>query len=325
MRTGRALRAAVAALAAVLAGCAARPPGPDAFAFAVIGDAPYEDRELPLFDAMLAGLAPEPLAFVVHVGDFKRGSGPPCTDALYADRRARLDASPHPLVYTPGDNDWTDCRREASGRADPLERLRRLREIFFADAFSLGRVRMPVAVQDGCAARDGAACRCPGLPENRLWTKRGVVFATVHRVGSNDGRGFDAAGDAEQRCREAAGRAWIERALRLAESPGMRGLALFTQADPWVKSRDGAYDGLLAQVAAGARRLAKPVLFVHGDTHEYRADHPFVDGFGKPVENALRVESFGSPQVGWVRVTVDPEDPALFRAEPHGPPAAAGG
>ena len=322
IRPGRAPALALAALA--LAGCATRPPGPDSFSFAVIGDAPYTVREEQAFDAMLAALASEPLDFIVHVGDIKAGGDSPCTDAILADRKRRLDASRHPLVLTPGDNDWTDCRRDSNGKAAPLERLAKLREVFFADAWSLGRTRMPLARQDGCAERDGPACRCPGLPENRLWTRKGVVFATIHVVGSNDNRGFDAANDAEQACRAAADREWIGRAIRLAEGAGYRGLVLATQADPWVKSRDGVYDALVAQVAAGAVRLAKPVLFVHGDTHAYRFDRPFRDAYGKPVENALRLESFGSPEVGWVRVTVDPGDVALFRVEPH-PEAPAGG
>lgn len=318
----RLLALLAAALAA--AGCATRPPHPEAFSFAVIGDAPYNAREELEFDAMLGRLGAEPLAFVVHVGDFKAGGGSPCTDALYADRKARLDASRHALVLTPGDNDWTDCRRESNGAMDPQERLARLREVFFADGWSLGRARLPLARQEACAEREGIACACPGLPENRLWTKNRVVFATIHVVGGNDNRGFDAAADAEQRCRAAANRAWLADAIRLAESAGMRGLVVVTQANPWETSRDRVYDGLLAQLAAGARRLAKPLLLVHGHTHTYRFDRPFRDAQGAVVGNARRLESFGSPVVGWVRVTVDPADDSLFRVEPH-PGEAAGG
>jgi hypothetical protein len=312
------LRLAPALLAGALAGCATKPPHPETFSFAVIGDTPYSAREEREFDAMFGRLDSEPLAFVVHVGDFKAGGNAPCTDEVYAAQRKRLDASRHAVVITPGDNDWTDCRRDSNGKMDPLERLAKLRQVFYADGWSLGRARIPLARQEGCAERSSVACVCPGLPENRLWTKNGVVFATIHVVGSNDNRGFDAANDAEQRCRAAANRAWIESALRLAEGAGNRGLVLAAQADPWAKSRDGVFDGLLAQVAAGAKRLAKPVLFVHGDTHVFRDDHPFKDGAGVRVPNARRLETFGSPVVGWVRVTVDPADAKLFRIEPHG-------
>jgi hypothetical protein len=305
------------------AGCALRPPHPDRFSFAATGDAPYDDREEREFIAMIADMGREPLAFVVHVGDFKAGSHSPCTDELFHKRREQLQASEHPFVLTPGDNDWTDCRRDSDGRMDPIERLAKLRGVFFGDAYALGRVRMPLAVQEDCAEGDATACRCPGLPENRLWIKNGVVFVTVHVVGSNDNRGFDAANDAEQACRAAANRAWLDRAFRLARGAGQRGLAMFLQADPWAASPDRVFDALLAQVSAGARRLAKPVLFVHGDSHTYTVDRPFRDERGQSVENAVRLETYGSPNVGWVRVTVDPGDPALFSFEPILPPRSA--
>ena len=57
-------------------------------------------------------------------------------------------------------------------------------------------------------------------------------------------------------------------------------------------------------------------MFVHGDTHTYHFDTPFKDESGAPIANALRLETYGSPFVGWVRVIVDPADPSLFSAEP---------
>ena len=314
-------RILAAAFLAIAAGCAMRPPHPETFTFAALGDTPYDAREEIDFDAMLGRISAEPHAFVVHVGATMAGGGTHCADALYADRKRRFDASRHPFVLTPGDNDWTDCRRESNGRRDPLERLAKLREVFFADAFSLGRTRIPLAVQESCAERSKIGCVCPALPENRLWTKAKVVFATIHVVGSNDNRGFDAASDAEQRCREAANLAWLERAFRLAGTEGMRGLVIAAQMNPFASYAGKVYDPLKARVAAEAKRLARPVLFVHGESHTYRFDRPFRDDAGARVGNVRRLEVFGSPQVGWVRVTVDPNDPDLFRAEPMGAPA----
>lgn len=314
----RRLSAAAALLA--LAGCAMfRPPHPEAFAFAVTGDAPYNALEEMAFDAMLGRLSADRLAFVVHVGDTIAGGGTNCADELYADRKRRFEASRHPFVLTPGDNDWTDCRRESNGRRDPLERLAKFRELFFADAYSLGRTRMPLAVQEGCVERTAAACACPALPENRLWTKAKVVFATIHVVGSNDNRGFDAASDAEQRCRELANAAWLDRAYALAAARDMRGLVILTQMNPYADYAGKVYDPLRNRIADSSRRLAKPVLFVHGESHTYRWDRPFRDASGARVANVRRLETFGSPAVGWVRVTVDPGDPDLFSAEPRGP------
>lgn len=310
-------RAAALAALLALAGCSLQPPHPEAFAFGVMGDAPYDVREEMQFEAMLAAAGGEPLAFLVHVGDFKAGSGSRCTDALFEQRRRMLDASAHPLVLTPGDNDWADCRRRSNGAMDPLERLARLRSLFYSDAFSLGRARMPLDVQDGCAEPGAAGCRCPGLPENRMWIHRGVVFATIHVVGSNDNVGFDAASDADARCRQAANRRWLERAFALAAGGSRRGLVVFAQANPWVSSERKVYDALLAQLAEGAKRLSRPALFVHGDTHGYRVDRPFRDAKGERVGNLTRLETMGSPLVGWVRVTVDPGDADLYRFEPR--------
>ncbi|HUP97426.1 MAG TPA: hypothetical protein VM073_05770, partial [Usitatibacter sp.] len=62
------------ACAALLAACAAyAPPHPDTFSFAVLGDAPYNEREEVEFAAMIGRINREPLAFVLHVGDFKGG------------------------------------------------------------------------------------------------------------------------------------------------------------------------------------------------------------------------------------------------------------
>ena len=59
------------------------------------------------------------------------------------------------------------------------------------------------------------------------------------------------------------------------------------------------------------------MLFVHGDTHTYHFDAPFLDSTGQPIANLRRLEVYGSPIVGWVKVTVDAAFPELFLAEPH--------
>ena len=111
----------------------------DSWRFALIGDTPYsadERRELP---RLLGAIAAEHPAFIVHAGDFKSGNAR-CSDALFRDRHALFDAAAVPFIYVPGDNEWTDCSRVLAGGFDPLERLNRLREIFFADRFSLVEV-----------------------------------------------------------------------------------------------------------------------------------------------------------------------------------------
>ena len=307
---------ALVAAALALAGCASRPPAPGAFRFGVTGDTPYNAREEREFLAMMGRMDAAPLEFVIHVGDFKAGGGSPCTDALYLERRAQFDASAHPFILTPGDNDWTDCRRRTNGAMDPVERLAALRRIFFASPESLGRERIATEMQSACIAPVIAACGCAAHPENRRWSRAGVVFATLNVPGSNDNVGFDAADDAEARCRGEANRQWLAQSVREAQAPGARALVVAVQADPWAPGTH-VYDAFVRGLADAAKRLGKPVLFIHGDTHTYRLDTPFVDADGEPVGNLTRLETFGSPFVGWVEVSVDPGDPRLFAFEPH--------
>ena len=282
-------RLLLAAIALTLAGCAARAPHPDAFAFAVLGDTPYSDAEETRYLEMLTAIDREPLAFVIHVGDFKGGGA--CSDALYERRKREFDASAHPFIYTPGDNEWTDCRRANMGSMDPIERLARLRQVFFADRWSLGRTRIETLAQDRCIDPGPMGCRCPAHPENRFWSRAGVRFVTLNIPGSHNNVGFDAASDAEARCRDEANALWLEQALRASERSETRALVIAT-------------------------RLKKPVLLIHGDTHTQRVDMPFADSMGNTVLNITRLETYGSPFVGWVKVSVDPDEPDVFGFEP---------
>src|SRR4051812_41303055 len=99
-------RAALALAAGLAAGCAIAPErSPQAFSFGVLGDTPYSDAEHVQYLKMLDDMNARPLAFVIHVGDIKGGGK--CSDELYAERKREFDASKHPFIYTPGDNEWT--------------------------------------------------------------------------------------------------------------------------------------------------------------------------------------------------------------------------
>ena len=200
---------------------------------------------------------------------------------------------------------------------DPLERLAKLREVFFASSESLGTSHIATRMQSACLAPPVAGCGCGAYPENRLWTHAGVTFVTLNVPGDDDNTGHDAASDVEARCRGEANRRWLDAAVRTASAPDQRALAIAIQADPFEARVPRAYAPLREAIVAAARRLGKPVLFIHGDTHIYRVDTPFVDASGAPVASITRLETYGSPFVGWVDVTYDPGDPLLFRFAPH--------
>ncbi|HEX4764275.1 MAG TPA: hypothetical protein VFU92_08050 [Usitatibacter sp.] len=299
-------RFAAVAIALLLAGCAARPPQPGAFVFGVLGDTPYSEREEAAFLGMIERMNREPLAFSIHVGDIK-GAGA-CSDELFHKRLAEFNRFKDPLIYTPGDNEWTDCRRKHMGSGDPIDALARLRTTFFSEPRSLGMRRIDTAMQVSCDTPPPSGCGC-AYPENRRWTHGPIVFTTLDVPGSDNNVGYDARNDEEARCRNAANARWLDQAAAEAAAPGVRALVIAIQANPW-DSKKPVYDALKKHIEAVYARLDKPVLFIHGDTHIYRVDYPF----GVPVR---RLETYGSPFVGWVRVTVDPSKPELFTFEPE--------
>ena len=302
-------RLAAAWLAALLA-LAGPAPAAERFAFAVVGDTPYFALEEILFRNMMAGLDAEELAFIVHVGDFKGGSSP-CSDALLEERKAWFAASRHALVYVPGDNDWLDCRRESAGGFDPLERLDRLRGLLFAGDTSLGR--SAIAVE-----RQSADPRFPAFRENLRWRVGPYLFASLNLPGGNNNRGRGPEPSPEFRERMAANRAWLEQAFQRAREEKAAALFLFFHANPgWERGAGGGpqdgYREFRSRLAESARAFGRPVVAVHGDTHTFRVDRPLREP-GAPVD-LTRIESFGAPAMGWVRVELDPESKDWIRIE----------
>ena len=64
--------------------------------------------------------------------------------------------------------------------------------------------------------------------------------------------------------------------------------------------------------------FAGPVLLIHGDSHTQRVDHPLRDrGTGEPLANFTRLETYGAPDIGWVRVVVDSVAGRIVDYEPR--------
>jgi hypothetical protein len=109
------------------------------YAIGLWGDLPYSDVQAQTgVPNLIADMNTQDLAFTVHDGDLKQGSGSPCDDALYVQGLGYLNALNAPAAFTPGDNDWTDCDRPANGGFNSLERLDRERHLFFSTPFTQG-------------------------------------------------------------------------------------------------------------------------------------------------------------------------------------------
>ena len=103
------------------------------YAIGLWGDLPYSDLQATVgVPNLIADMNRQHLAFSVHDGDLKTGNGAPtCNDAMYVRGLGYLNSLEAPAMFTPGDNDWTDCDRPNNGRFNSLERLTHERQLFF--------------------------------------------------------------------------------------------------------------------------------------------------------------------------------------------------
>lgn len=305
------------ALAAPACGpAAADPVQPDTFAFGVFGDGPYYPWEQGRFRRVLDDVERSDVAWLLHVGDILWY---PCSDEAFERRRAQLEAIDLPVVYTPGDNEWTDCHEARPGGYDPLDRLASIRRTFFRNpGKSLGGRPMGLETQSSDPAFSE-------FVENARWTFGGFVFATIHVVGSSNGldpfAGRTAAHDAEVERRTNAAIQWLDDAFEQAAERSAKGVVLAVHGNVGLEGDDpGTRYGYEAFVANLERRVAGfpgPVLFIHGDSHTQRVDQPLSDGDARPYENFTRLETYGSPDIGWVRVVVDTVAGRVTRYEPR--------
>ena len=79
------------------------------FSFGLWGDMPYKKAgDDPKIPALIKSINQPDVAFSIYDGDIKDGSSK-CTDDIYASALSMFGEMKKPVVYVPGDNEWTDC------------------------------------------------------------------------------------------------------------------------------------------------------------------------------------------------------------------------
>ncbi|MDH6643703.1 hypothetical protein P3T32_003562 [Ralstonia sp. GP73] len=299
------------------------PDAPGAFTFTVIGNVPDRAEDVAPVRALLDAIDAEHPAFVVHLGNLK-GRDEACSDTLLEARHDLLDSLIAPVIYIPGDHDWSDCQRPAAGSFDPVERLLRLRELFYPDDNTLGQRTMTVMRQS-----DQAKFR--SYRENTRWTMNDVLFVTLNVPGDNNNYKTAGGRNGEYEDRLEANRQWLARAFAVARQRKMAGVVVMMQADPlfedgWERRRapnlfDGwlrrrSHDGYLAlkrQLRALTRDYDGAVLLIHGASQTFMLDRPLKDEDGRPDAHVMRARTYGSPVLDrWLEVSVTPGRTPLF-------------
>lgn len=200
--------------------------GYDDYAIGLWGDLPYSPEQATVgVPNLIADMNRQNLAFSAHNGDLKAGSNSPCDEALYQQSLDYFNSLKAPAMFTPGDNDWTDCDRPSNGGYNAVERLNREREVFFSTDYSLGRRQLRQQVQEQ-------------LPENRRWTVGKVTYATLNVTGSCNNLCDTAPNPLEFAERNAANIEWLKQTFAEAKDKRSAAVMLISQANPgWAHSR----------------------------------------------------------------------------------------
>lgn len=320
------------------------------YAIGLWGDLPYSVAQATVgMRNLIEDMNAQKLAFTAHDGDLKQGSNSPCDEALYERSLGYFNSLNAPAIFTPGDNDWTDCDRPSNGGYRSLERLSRERQIFFATPSTLGRRRFLQEVQSTplCLGEKPNGARYEeACAENRRWTYGRVTYATLNIPGSCNNLCDTTPDPEEYAARNKAIIAWMKETFAVAKVRGAVAVMLisqgnpgFDQADPTraplrdprtLAQTDGQPDGFkdfLVALRDEVLAFRKPVSYVHGDSHYFRTDMPFLDASGRRLENFTRVETFGNNPVNgtndvqWVKVLVDPKSREVFSYQPKIVPA----
>jgi len=315
---------------------------------AVFGDWPYTQL---LFDnaALLTGSvnADAGVSLVLHVGDIHSGSMA-CTSAdtfpaFLAGANpnwnrkvyAQFQQFNKPVVYTPGDNEWTDCHKSKEKSSGyPLKELAAIRELFFArPGHTLGLTDKTVLSQ--AQYYDPAHPGDAAYVENVMWLDQKVAFITLNVPGSNDdslpwsGIFADPTAQAQERAaRDGANSRWLHSAFEVATQSHARAVVIGLQADMWDFAQIANLEGLdkytpfVQQLADEATAFAGQVLVLNGDSHVYEQDYPLADpgsDIGKihhtqAVPNLTRITVQGSTSIPaeWLRLTIDTRKPQPF-------------
>ena len=268
--------------------------------FTAIGDQPYFSNEA--FRQLITGINQHPRSkFTIHVGDIKNGASV-CSDETFLEVRKLFDGFEKPLVFTPGDNEWTDCHRASNGSYQQLERLEKVRSVFFQEGKSLGQQTLQLQNQSKVMPKFRAYI------ENARWVNQDILFVTIHQVGSNNNLDQQVPGAiAEYQARNRANMAWLNNSFQLAKNKKYAAIVVAMQSDifdPRVPTESGFKD-FIENISKLSASFKKPVLLIQGDSHQYVVDQPIKNQAGQTLENVLRLIVPGASLVEAVEVTID--------------------
>lgn len=285
------------------------------FKFTAFGDMPYsQPQDFPRLERLIDAINADKPSFSIFVGDTKSGEAP-CTNEHAQKMSVYFNSFKAPLIYSIGDNEWTDCHRVLAGSHDPLERLAYIRNTQFTDNQSFGKSRLTLVRQADIMPEFSQ------YVENALWVKESFLFVSLHIPGSNNNLGRNEASNQEYASRNQANLAWIGHAFRLSKENGYAGIIFAFQADIFyapelATSASSGYRDTIKQFQELSEKVSTPVLLIHGDSHRLRIDQPLYGSNRRIIETVYRLEVMGADQMQAVEIGVDTHASSPFSFRP---------
>lgn len=281
---------------------------------ALYGDAPYgtsptDTAELLATPAFIDGINADPdVSLVMHAGDIHSGKQY-CTIKYDHQIRQLWNTFADPLIYTPGDNEWTDCHKVSEGGGSYNAGTGQIDFLRDADGHlidyaggnpvsNLGLVRSSFFNHPGRAiggklwVTTQAQSFDPHYPsdseyvENVTFRQSRVRFVTLNQPGGSNNDNdiwYGAPTMSDEQSNEIATRTaaairWLDAAFDQATAEKAKAVVILLQADMWDVTDNFAhqtgFDPLLNEMAARTAAFGRPVLLINGDSHVYRSDNP---------------------------------------------------
>ena len=276
------------------------------FSFFALGDMPYHNpADLSKFQKLINAINSEASAFTIHVGDIKNGQTP-CSDDYYKTIQNLFNQFKGPLIYTPGDNEWTDCHTPEGGGYDPKERLASLRKLYFRDGESLGIKPMKILSQNKTAGFEKYI-------ENSIWRKENITFATLHVVGSNNNFKTNGSANDEYTERNSANMHWLTEIFKSASTNNNAAIVLIMHGSLVYKnSETNGYNTIVEKLRTEVKAFKKPVLLIYGDLHRFVISKPLMDLDNNLIDNFTALMVYGDHDMHAIKIHVDPKSKSVF-------------
>lgn len=312
----------------------------ETFVFMALGDTAYKDDRYADYHKLIERINKHEPDFSIHVGDTMGYQL--CSDDTFSNITNSFQLFNNPLIYTPGDNEWADCYKpDLSSDTNPvefadyrLERLDTLRKLYFSTNQSLGKKTFKLTRQSYVDQKYAE------FKENSYWVHKGVLFATVHIVGSNDSFHPHLENLTKESIRRrGANYAWIMNLIEVAKENQVKAVVVAAHAELFENKTShgsvanysgqqvrgghlGPYVGYVYALSNLAKEFSKPILYIHGDAHKFIIDRPLLihGGNHDPKDlrntNFTRLQVYGDPEDKAVMITVDLNKENVFSFTP---------